>query len=115
MSPKSLTSLFVLVLVLSSVSAYPHDWRPIPDVKAPEVQAAAKFAVAEHNEAKKTKLEYNSIVKGVVEGVNVFHYHLIILAHDDQDDAYYSVVVYVDPSALMKRLVYFKLGRDFLV
>ncbi|KAF3628410.1 Cysteine proteinase inhibitor 5 [Capsicum annuum] len=83
-------------------------WKPITDIKDPEVVEAGKFAVDEHNKEAKTTLEFQEVTKGesqVVQGIN---YRLTISAKDGDSLHNYLAEVWVKPGGKSKSLTSFK-------
>ncbi|KAL7130414.1 hypothetical protein ABFS83_13G132500 [Erythranthe nasuta] len=85
MAPKYLSLLFALASILvieastlGGKATTLGGWKPIPNLKDPEVVKVANFAVAEHNKEAKTSLEFVTIVKGEQQVVAGLKYRLVI-------------------------------------
>ncbi|KAK2967499.1 hypothetical protein RJ640_010140 [Escallonia rubra] len=93
--------IFVLLLLVGGSAALGGrsggrvgGWQPIKDVKVPEVQEIAKYAVAEHNSQAKTDLKYESVVRGETQVVAGTNYRLVIAARDGGVGKQYEAVVW---------------------
>ncbi|KAM3322214.1 hypothetical protein P3S67_003365 [Capsicum chacoense] len=115
-NPVLFTLLVVVVTILLHVSdardapkkALVGGWKPITDIKDPEVIETGKFAVDEHNKEAKTILEFQEVTKGesqVVQGIN---YRLTISAKDGDSLHNYLAEVWVKPSGKSKKLTSFE-------
>ncbi|KAL7088544.1 hypothetical protein ACP275_13G133500 [Erythranthe tilingii] len=87
MAPKYLSLLFALASILvieastlGGKTTTLGGWKPIPNLKDPQVVKVANFAVAEHNKEAKTTLEFVTIVKGEQQVVAGLKYRLVISA-----------------------------------
>ncbi|KAF3646868.1 Cysteine proteinase inhibitor 5 [Capsicum annuum] len=115
-NPVLVTLLVVVVTILLHVSdardapkkALVGGWKPITDIKDPEVVETGKFAVDEHNKEAKTVLEFQEVTKGesqVVQGIN---YRLTISAKDGNSLQNYLAEVWVKPGGKSKKLTSFE-------
>ncbi|KAK3036926.1 hypothetical protein RJ639_030891 [Escallonia herrerae] len=108
----SILSIFVLLLLVGGSAALggrAGGWQPIKDVKVPEVQEIAKYAVAEHNSRAKTDLRYESVVRGETQVVAGTNYRLVIAARDGGVGKQYEAVVWVKPWQHFRNLTSFNL------
>lgn len=69
-------------------------WQPIKDVKDPNVQEIAQFAISEHNKTAMTDLKYEKVVRGETQVVAGTNYRLVIAAKDGGVSKNYQAVVY---------------------
>uniref|UniRef100_M1AG71 Cysteine proteinase inhibitor 5 n=1 Tax=Solanum tuberosum TaxID=4113 RepID=M1AG71_SOLTU len=83
------TPLVVVVIILLHVSAAQGGSYPL-NITNPVVIALGQFAVAEHNKAAKTKLEFREVIKRYVRPrYSILYYELIVYAKDDDSLHYY--------------------------
>ncbi|KAM3321039.1 hypothetical protein P3S67_008241 [Capsicum chacoense] len=115
-NPVLFTLLVVVFTILLHVSdardapkkALVGGWKPITDIKDPEVVETGKFAVDEHNKEAKMVLEFQEVTKGesqVVQGIN---YRLTISAKDSDSLHNYLAEVWVKPGGKSKKLTSFE-------
>ncbi|KAL6992898.1 cytochrome c1 [Sarracenia purpurea var. burkii] len=83
-------------------------WQPINNLKAPEVQETAQFAVKEHNKQANTKLKFQSVVRGETQVVSGTNYRLILAARDGTVSGDYEAIVWVKPWLRYRNLTSFK-------
>ncbi|KAF3628411.1 Cysteine proteinase inhibitor 5 [Capsicum annuum] len=115
-NPILVTLLMAVVTVLLHVSdardapkrALPGGWKPISDMKDPEVVEAGKFAVDEHNKEAKTVLEFQEVTKGESQVVRGINYRLTISATDGDSLHNYLAKVWIKPGGKSKSLTSFE-------
>ncbi|GFQ00023.1 cysteine proteinase inhibitor 1 [Phtheirospermum japonicum] len=117
MAPKSISLLFLILSVMAVLSpnealkggAVVGNWRPIENLKDPEVVNIAKFAVAEHNKQARTSLSLVDVVKGETQVVAGTNYRLVVTAKDSAaaQTKNYTAVVWYKPWQHLKQLISF--------
>ncbi|KAG8365957.1 hypothetical protein BUALT_Bualt17G0026000 [Buddleja alternifolia] len=123
MAPKSRSLLFIFLFSILMVffsdeasavlgggkGARVGGWRPIDDLKNPQVVEIAKFAVEEHNKQAKTSLKFAAVVKGETQTVAGTNYKLVISAKDGGAAAKnYEAVVWDKPWQKFRQLTSFE-------
>ncbi|KAL8032971.1 hypothetical protein ABFX02_13G132600 [Erythranthe guttata] len=121
MAPKYLSLIFALASILviegstlGGKGTTLGGWKPIPDLKDPQVVKAANFAVAEHNKEAKTTLEFVTIVKGEQQVVAGLRYRLVISAKSSAAAAAptsYNAEVLSQPWKKLLKLISFRETR----
>ncbi|KAL3627344.1 hypothetical protein CASFOL_028707 [Castilleja foliolosa] len=120
MPPKSISFIFTILSILAVLApseasrggALVGGWRPIENLKDPEVVDIAKFAVAEHNKQAKKSLSFVDVVKGETQVVSGTKYRLVVTARDGGAAAAvepqnYSAIVWYKPWQHLKQLISF--------
>ncbi|KAL3850948.1 hypothetical protein ACJIZ3_012830 [Penstemon smallii] len=82
-------------------------WKPIQNLKDPQVVEIAKFAVAEHNQKTKAALVYKALVKAESQVVSGTNYKLVISAKDGSVSNNYEAVVWDKPWLKFRQLTSF--------
>ncbi|KAL3523222.1 hypothetical protein ACH5RR_016056 [Cinchona calisaya] len=113
-----LLAILAVIFLCSDVSSAPLSggrrgaivggWRKI-DPNNKEVVENGKFAIDEHNEEAKTKLQYKTVVEAEEQVVSGINYKLVIQAIDGTDSNKYEAIVWVKAGAIeLKQLSSFR-------
>ncbi|KAL0443024.1 UNVERIFIED_CONTAM: putative MO25-like protein [Sesamum latifolium] len=115
MAQKSLAllSVFLAILLASALneaSPVVGGWKPIDNLKDPEVVAIANFAVTEHNKQDGTALAFESVVKGETQVVAGTNFRLVIAAKDGSaaGSKQYRALVWDKPWQKFRKLLSFE-------
>lgn len=107
------SSLVIVFLSLLFVAALANQnkvlptWRPIQNLKDPEVLRIANFAVTEHNKEAKTNLTFVAVLKGETIVVAGLRYKLVISAKDGDSARNYPAEVWSKPWLKFQQLISF--------
>ncbi|KAK4439442.1 putative MO25-like protein [Sesamum alatum] len=116
---RSLLFVFFAILMASALNeaspvwkrkAIVGGWRPIDNLKDPEVVEIANFAVTEHNKEASAALAFEAVVKGETQVVAGTNYRLVIAAKDGSaaGSKQYQAVVWDKPWQKFRKLVSFE-------
>lgn len=107
------SSLVIVFLSLLFVAALANQnkvlptWRPIQNLKDPEVLRIANFALTEHNKEAKTNLTFVAVLKGETIVVAGLRYKLVISAKDGDSARNYPAEVWSKPWLKFQQLISF--------
>lgn len=99
--------LIVVCSCLSKSKQVLPTWRPIQNLKDPEVLRIANFAVTEHNKEAKTNLTFVAVLKGETIVVAGLRYKLVISAKDGDSARNYPAEVWSKPWLKFQQLISF--------
>ena len=106
-----LLSLLILPIYATDIGGKPsvrdkHGWKPIKNIKDPYVKGIADFALFESNKRFNFNLLFKGVLRGQTRSSNGTYFRLVVVAKNGAHTRNYRTVVFEQPWADLRKLVY---------